>query len=298
MTDAPLTDDRIRLGASEVSAMVAARFPQWANLPVVAVEPGGWDNLTFRLGATMSVRLPSAWRYVAQIAREHRWLPVLAGELPLPIPEPLAMGTPTIACPWPWSIHRWIEGEPASTARIADMPGFARDLAGFLRALQRIDATSGPAAGAHNFFRGGPLSVYDAEARAALARVADELDASAVLATWEAAVASAWQRPPVWVHGDVASGNLLVRDGRLHAVIDFGSCGTGDPACDLAIAWAFMDAESRAVFRRALAPDDATWMRGRGWALWKALIVLAEHGRASIPGAWARRTIGEVLEDR
>lgn len=127
----------------------------------------------------------------------------------------------------------------------------------------------------HNFHRGGSLAVYDDEARAAAVHVADEVDQALAMEIWQLALSSRWPRPGVWVHGDIAEGNLLVKDGRLSAVIDFGSSGVGDPSSDLILAWNVLDTESRAVFRHALNLDDATWQRGRGWALWKALIVLA-----------------------
>ena len=257
--------------------LVAAQFPQWANLPVVPVALDGWDNTTFRLGDELCVRLPSADAYVAQIEKEHRWLPVLARRLPLPIPEPVAKGRPGGGFPRPWSVYRWIEGDPASTDRIADLTEFAADLAAFLAALYAIDASGGPPAGAHSFFRGGPLDTYDAQSRASIERLADDIDIEAATEVWDAALASTWNRPPVWVHGDVAASNLLVTEGRLRAVIDFGCSAVGDPACDLVMAWTFFAGESAEVFRSGLRFDDATWARARGWALWKALITLARE---------------------
>lgn len=295
MADDP---DKTAIDAALVRRLVAAQFPQWASLPLRPVMPGGWDNRTFRLGEAMSVRLPSAEGYMAQVEKEQRWLPLLAPHLPLPIPVPLARGEPGEGYPWPWSIYRWLEGEPASSAWIDDMNQFAGDLAGFLTALQTIDTRGGPFAGAHNYWRGGPVATYDAATRRAIAELAGKIDTQTATEIWERALASSWQRAPVWVHGDVASGNLLVKDGRLAAVIDFGSSGTGDPACDLYIAWTFFDREARDVFRAALPLDRETWARGRGWTLWKALITAAGHIGAP-PGevnkAW--RVIDAVVED-
>ena len=289
--------DRTKIDAGMVSSLIAEQFPHWSGLAVRPVEPGGWDNHTFRLGDDMSVRLPSAERYVAQVEKEHRWLPRLAPHLPLPIPLPLAIGRPSPRYPFPWSIYRWIAGKPATGAAIADLTEFATVLAGFLAALHAIDAGGGPAAGEHNFFRGGPVSIYDGETRPAIEALAGEIDARLATEVWETALASSWQGRPVWVHGDVASGNLLVEDGRLAAVIDFGSSGVGDPACDLSIAWTFLDGESREAFRAALPLDAETWQRGRGWTLWKALIVFAEHRHATPLGRRARQVIDEVLAD-
>jgi aminoglycoside phosphotransferase (APT) family kinase protein len=290
--------DEVDINVSLAGRIVAAQFPQWADLPVEPVEFDGWDNTTFRLGEDMSVRLPSAAAYAPQVEKEHRWLPRLAPFLPLPIPVPLAKGKPGEEYPFPWSVYHWLDGEPATVGRSDDLAGFATTLADFLTALQRIDPTDGPPPGRHNFFRGGSLTVYDAESRQAIAALEGEIDADAATATWEAALAATWHDPPVWFHGDVAAGNLLVEGGRLSAVIDFGTSGVGDPACDLAIAWTLFDGESREAFRAALGPDDATWARGRGWALWKALIMLAEHiGSNPSEAEIARRVIDEVLAD-
>ncbi len=285
-----------------VRRLVATQFPQWAGLEVRPVELSGWDNRTFRLGDELSVRLPSDEVYAAQVAKEQRWLPLLAPQLPLPIPAPVAKGVPAQGFPLPWSVYRWIDGRPAALAagprgEGLDLDRLAVDLAGFLNALRRIDATGGPAAGPHNFYRGGPLSTYAAETRRATATLADRIPLERVAAVWDAAMTAAWPGPPVWVHGDVAAGNLLVRDGRLAAVIDFGSSGVGDPACDTAISWTLLAGSSRERFRDALGLDRATWARGRGWVLWKALITIAGSAEDSALAAGAWHDLHEVLDD-
>ena len=292
-----MSADRIDIDVTLVRRLISTQFANWAHLPIRPCEPGGWDNRTFHLGDHMSVRLPSAERYVAQVEKEHRWLPYLAPLLPLPIPVPLALGAPDGDYPWPWSVYRWLEGETASPDRVQDLRSFAVDLARFLTALQRIDATDGPLAGPHNFFRGGALATYDGQTRKAIEALDDELDTDAVTAVWETALASTWSRAPVWIHGDVAAGNLLVEKGSLCAVIDFGSCGIGDPACDLAIAWNLFGVESREAMRAALPLDRATWARGRGWALWKALITWAARIDDSLEAPRTRRIIDDVLAD-
>ncbi|MDZ7926056.1 MAG: aminoglycoside phosphotransferase family protein [Agrobacterium sp.] len=292
-------DDRIVVTPQQVRALIASQFPQWARLDVRPVELSGWDNRSFRLGEDMLVRLPSAHRYVAQVEKEHRWLPELAPLLPVPIPEPLAIGEPGQDYPFPWSVYGWLEGEPlARHLGQINLATIAAEVAAFLKALHGIDATDGPLAGEHNFHRGGSLAVYDGEVRAATARLADEVDQALAMEIWQLALSSGWQGPGVWVHGDIAEGNLLVRDGRLSAVIDFGSSGVGDPSSDLILAWNVLDAESRSVFRLALGLDDATWQRGRGWALWKALITLeVQRGHDEKLAEWSRRTIREVMAD-
>jgi aminoglycoside phosphotransferase (APT) family kinase protein len=289
------------IDATLVRTLVARQFAQWADLPVRAVAEGGWDNRTFHLGDAMSVRLPSAERYVAQVEKEHRWLPALASQLPLPIPAPLAMGKPDADYPWPWSIYAWIEGDRASHDAISDLPTFAEELADFLIALRKIDASDGPLAGAHNFHRGGSLAVYDGETRQALVVLADELDVSLLTEIWERALCSSWREKPVWVHGDIAEGNLLVRDGRLSAVIDFGSSGVGDPSSDLVIAWTLFDEPARNAFRARVGLDRQTWERARGWCLWKALITIAEHRhgdrkKADIHRGWIDRIVADRFD--
>ncbi len=293
-----MTPRPVDIDATLVARLIVAQFPQWADLPITPAEPNGWDNRTFRLGLDMAVRLPSAEAYAAQVAKEQRWLPVLAPRLPLPIPVPLAIGKPAGGYPWHWSVYRWLEGTPASTARIDDLTELATTLARFLTCLQRIDPTGGPPPGRHNFFRGGPLDTYDAETRQAIAAVGDRIDAELATAVWKTALAAIWHGPPVWVHGDVAAGNLLVKDGRLSAVLDFGSSGVGDPACDVTIAWTLLAGASREAFRQALPLDAATWARGRGWALWKALIVFAGNLHTNpVEAASARRVIDDLLAE-
>ena len=289
--------DSVAIDANLVGRLIAAQFPQWAHLSIVPIEPGGWDNRTFRLGDRMSVRLPSAAAYAAQVEKEHRWLPEIAPHLPLPIPTPLAKGAPGDGYPWGWSVYGWLDGKPAKAGLIGDLSRFSRSLAGFLAALQRIDATGGPPAGQHNFHRGGRLVVYDAQTRAALSTLSDRIDTAAAEDVWAAALDSEWQGKPVWVHGDIASGNLLLRDGELSAIIDFGSSAVGDPACDLAIAWTQFSGESRRAFRAALRLDDETWARGRGWALWKALITVAGYDSNQREAEDSWRVINEVVAD-
>jgi len=284
------------IDAALARRLVDRQFPQWSGLPIEPMELDGWDNRSFRLGTELTIRLPSGDWYAEQVDKEQRWLPALAPQLPLPIPAPVARGEPDAGYPYAWSVYRWLDGEPAEAARPSDLDSFATAVAGFLVALRGIDAEDGPAAGEHNFFRGGPLAVYDAETREALEALGDRLDTVAAMQVWETALASQWDRPPVWVHGDVRLGNLLVDDGRLCAVIDFGSSGVGDPACDLVLAWTLLSGSSRAAFRRTVTADD-TWARARGWALWKSLITLA-----ALPGGEARtrpaaRTLAEVLAD-
>ncbi|WP_116952902.1 aminoglycoside phosphotransferase family protein [Jiangella endophytica] len=285
------------IDAALVAGLIADQFPRWATLPVRPVELQGVDNRTFRLGDELSVRLPSAEHYREQVAKEQHWLPLLAPRLPVPIPAPVAVGRSGRGYPWTWSVNRWLPGETALAGGVGGDVAFARDAAGFLRALWAADAGGGPAPGTHNFRRGASVAVYAAETEEALAALAGRIDGAAAGKVWDAALAATWTGEPAWFHGDFAPGNLLVRDGRLSAVIDFGTCGVGDPACDLVLAWTFLDGAARSAFRSTMGPaaDDAMWARARGWALWKALITYDSH----VPRvrAEARRVVGGMLAE-
>lgn len=288
----------MKIDKSLVRCLVATQFPQWKDLPIQPVAMSGWDNRTFHLGDRLLVRMPSGAHYVAQVEKEQQWLPRLAPCLPLAIPIPVAMGEPGCGYPWRWSIYRCLEGESAITASIADLNDFAKDLAQFLIALQSIDLTNGPLAGPHNFYRGGALSIYDAQTRQALTALAGKVDVKMATEVWETALTTIWHKSPVWIHGDVSVGNLLVTAGRLSAVIDFGQLGIGDPACDLTIAWTLFKNQSRKLFRATLKLDADTWARGRAWTLWKAMVVVSgviDAPAVDVAKSWG--IIEEVLAD-
>ena len=291
--------DEVDTDVSLVRRLLAAQFPHWADMPIEPVPSAGTDNAIYRLGDDMAVRLPRIDWAIEQVHKEHEWLPRLAPLLPLDIPVPLAKGAPGDGYPWHWSIYRWLEGEEATVETIADMHQAAPDIAQFILSLQRIDTAGGPTPGPHNFGRGVPLATRDTRTREGIASVSTMFDADALIEAWDAALqAPVWQGPPVWIHGDLKPGNLLVQQGRLSAVIDFGGLNVGDPACDLIIAWNFFSAETRDVFRAALAVDDATWARGRGWALSIGLIALPYYQITNpVLAEISRRSIAEVLAD-
>jgi aminoglycoside phosphotransferase (APT) family kinase protein len=269
-----------------VRRLVAEQHPAWADLPVRPVEQDGWDNRTFRLGDTLTVRLPSAAGYVPQVEKEVRWLPYLASVLPLPVPEVVAPGVPGAGYPFPWTVRRWIEGEPGDPAGLLTAEVVA-GLAAFLQVLWDAAPAGGPAPGPHSGGRGAPLRQWDGAVRAAVAEQRGRLDGDAALAVWQRALDADQDdadREGRWFHGDVAPGNLLLRDGRLAAVIDLGLAGVGDPACDLAVAWTSCDAGSREELRAGTGADDAMWLRGQGWALWKALIARDDPRHAAPSG--------------
>lgn len=288
--------DEIHTDEFLVRRLLAAQLPQWADLPVERVASGGTENAIYRVGDERVVRLPLKPGREDQVEKLHRWLPRLRPLLPLAIPVPLARGQPSDDFPLPWSVYPWLEGEPASVAGVADPAQAAAVLAEFVAALRRIDPTDGPRPGSHNFLRGVPLAARDAQVRASLDALHGSIDIDAATAGWETALAAEeWKQPAVWIHGDLKSDNLLVVDGRLRSVIDFGGLGVGDPACDLIIAWDLLGVESREIFRAALSVDDATWARGKGWALSVALTALPyylETNPAMV--RYARRLLEEL----
>jgi aminoglycoside phosphotransferase (APT) family kinase protein len=293
-----MPDGRIRISDAIARRLVDEQFPRLAGLPISMVSPQGWDNTTFRLGSAFKLRFPTAVRYAAQATKEAAWLPRLAPHLPFDVPTVVGLGVAGHGFPMPWSVQDWLPGEPAAAAVLSDPIAFAREVAAALSALQRAPVAGGPAAGDHSFHRGGDLAVYDGETRACLAALGARVDHRAALAAWEAALAARWTGPPVWVHGDIAPGNLLVRDGALAGVIDFGCVAVGDPACDLVIAWTFLDGPARPAFREAAPADAAMWTRARGWALWKALLTLTQPGLPQAETARARAIVEATAVER
>lgn len=280
-----------------VRKLIEEQFPELSNLEIRWVEKNGHDNRTFYLGDNMSVRLPSGEEYASQIKNEMTWLPKLKQYISCEIQSPIANGKPSEIYPFPWSINKWIDGEVLSYHNVNNLEDIAIDLAKFLKELQAIDASDGPAAGAHNFYRGGLLKVYDNETINALNKLKDIFPTKELKKIWEKALETKWDKEPVWIHGDVAVGNIIVRDGKLAAVIDFGILGTGDPACDYVMAWTFFDKRSREIFKQELMCDNETWDRAKGWALWKALISYDINNENSDITLKSKKTIYEILND-
>ena len=284
--------DAAHIDAALVHDLLAEQFPEWRDLPVLPIADGGKDHRNFRLGDALSVRLPSHPDFVPQVEKEQTWLPRLAPVLPLPIPTVHGVGRPSERYPAPWSVYGWIPGETASTAAISDPARLATELAAFLVALRSADAEGAPGPGLHSAFRGAPLEHLDDEMGWLFDRVqGSERDLAKGI--WRDALAAPYAGRPVWFHGDVSFHNLLVRDGELAAVIDFGCSGVGDPACDTVLVWTFLGGSARDAYRRGLALDDATWARGRGWALWKGLIMITNKppGQAE----FARHVLDELF---
>lgn len=291
MTGARMHADEVMTDAAQVGRLLAAQFPRWADLPVTRVRSIGTDNAIYRIGDDLAARLPRVARAVGQIAFEDEWLPRLAPYLPVAVPETVAVGEPGEGYPWPWAVTRWLDGvNPADDT--ADTVDLATDLGRFVAALHRVDPAGAPTAA-----RGQPLRTRDAWVREWTPKAAGLIDTSAVLAAWEAALAVPdWDGPGVWTHGDLLAGNVLVRDGRLSAVIDFGTAGVGDPASDAGTAWELLSAGTREVFRAEAGFDDATWARGRGRVIAPAISGLTYYRDTNPPMAeMARRALNAVL---
>jgi aminoglycoside phosphotransferase (APT) family kinase protein len=269
--------DELEIDEALVRRLLAEQFPEWADLPLSRVEPAGTVNAIFRLGDELSVRLPRRKGRAEPGSKELDWLPKLAPHLPLEIPVPVAQGRPSRAYPWFWDVYTWVEGETEPVEAIEAVQA-ARDLAALVGALQRVNPAGAPQG------RGVPLAQRDEEIRYWLARFdGDPL----VSEEWERALAAPpWEGPPVWHHGDLDVRNWLVRAGRICAVIDWGSMGVGDPACDVMVAWKLHSREARDAFRKALPTDDATWERARGWALSQAVAALAYYTSENNPALY------------
>lgn len=287
-------DDQVDIDVTLVRTLIDGQFPQWAELPVEPVESAGTVNAIFRLGKEFGVRLPLTPGGVEDIELELRWLPELAPHLPLPVPSPVAAGRPGHGYEWPWSVYRWRDGTNP-TVPLADPTALATDLAGFLEALHGIDTEGAPRSG-----RGVTLASRDAEVREAIGMLAGMIDTAAAIAEWEDALrAPEWTGQDCWVHADLSPGNLLLTHDRLSAVIDFGVMGVGEPAVDLVTAWSLFDPPTREVFRTTTKADDATWQRGRGWALSIALLELPYYRETNpVMARTAAHVINQVLADR
>lgn len=289
-----LHDEEVDVDDALVRSLVADQFPHWSQLPLRRVPSTGTDNVVFRMGDELAVRLPRIHWAVAQVDKEWEWLPRLATRLPVAVPLPVAKGSPGRGYPYRWLVSSWIPGSDVTRGAIGDWCTLARQVAEVVTTLRRVDRRDAPAAGR----RGGLLSAADRATRWAVDRLEGTVDRRRALEVWEDALAAGpWRGDPVWVHGDLLPGNLLVRGGALAGVIDWSAAGVGDPACEAMFAWS-LPAEARAAFRTALGLDDRAWRRGRGWALEQAVLFI-EYYSDTMPGGVevARRRLDAVLDD-
>ncbi len=299
VTGSPMHEGEIAIDSALVHRLLRSTFPDWADQKIQPVTPWGTDNAIFRLGERMVVRLPRVQWAAAQVEKEQRWLPCIGPLLPFPVPKPLGKGAPAEGYPWAWSVYTWLDGDAAVAGMLTDPERLARDLGVFVSALHSVPYIDGPPAGRHNFGRGAPLATRDRQTLESIDALADEIDSAAATDVWRSAVGvREWRAAPVWIHGDLQAGNLLLADGGLAAVLDFGGLALGDPACDLMVAWSLLPRSARLTYRAGLDLDNDAWLRGRGWALSVATIALAYYRDRNATIAQAsRRTIAAVLED-
>jgi aminoglycoside phosphotransferase (APT) family kinase protein len=291
---------RVVVDATTTERLLKAQFPHWADLPTAQVNSAGVDNAIYRLGENLCVRLPQSEWSADHVRKEQRWLPGHAERLPLEVPAPVGHGEPGEGYPWPWSVYQWIAGTDAVSATIADPAEAAVALGEFVAALQGIDTTDdAPLSGSHSGDRGLPLSVRGPFVRRSLENLRGQLDTDAATALWESAIrVPAWRKRPVWLHGDLHPGNILVREGRVAAIIDWGLMSVGDPALDVMAAWTVLSPSERTIFREVLDVDDDTWHRARGWALCVGVIATAYYGASNpVLAGFSRRAAEESIAD-
>ena len=291
MSQAPRTihEHEPRHDPALIRELLRSQFPEWAQQPIRYAASQGTSNALYRIGDEFVVRLPRVDYAVASIQREVDWLPQLAPQLSLAVPEPVALGSASELYPWPWSVYRWLPGESlrswlqasagasqsasqsaSQTASQGNLSRLAETLGEFIAQLHRIPTTNGPASN-----RGGPLESRDQATRTAIEQLVGKVDTDRATQLWQESLqVDRWFGPALWSHGDLLRDNLLMNGDSLSAVIDFGGVGIGDPACDLIPAWSYLPASTHADFLSATGLDEATWLRGRGWALSVALIII------------------------
>lgn len=288
-------EGQVDVDADSVRRLLVDQYPDLSNRPVTAIDSTGTVNALFRIGDELIARLPLVEKWSDAIEREWKWLPWFCQRIvSVRLPEPVLKGRPAEYYPFPWGIYRWIDGAPYDDALVDDERSAAETLAGFVLELRSLELVEGAP-------RGGrlPLHQLDKETRAAIRAAAATINSTAAMAAWENALkAPVWDGEAAWIHGDLLRPNLLVNEGHLAAVIDFGGVGVGDPATDLMPAWSVFGPEGREAFRAALDPDEASWSRGRGIALHQAAMVIPYYVETN-PGfiTLSRRAIEQIIEE-
>ncbi|GGI78533.1 GNAT family N-acetyltransferase [Legionella impletisoli] len=288
-------DESFNITPDLARKLIAEQFPEYAHLPITSVEKQGHDNRTYRLGTEMLIRMPTAESYALKVPKEQALLPKLAPYLTISIPAPIKMGAASQGYPYPFSIYKWLDGRSINLLVLDDdcLEKLASDLARFLKELQGINNVEGLAPGQHNWWRGDHVSVYDKGAREQISELSTIIDETKAIKLWEQACKTKWNKSPVWIHGDFAISNMLLKENELSAIIDFGGMALGDPACDLVIAWTFLNGKARDIFFQEMDLDESTWLRAKAWALWKATFELCQITDKNSPEALMQKRIIE-----
>lgn len=290
-----LHDGEFHFDDDTVARLIGSQMPHWADLPLRRLDSAGTAHVNYKLGADKLVRLPRHPDFSDGPMREAEWLPAFRAQLPLEIPEFLALGFPSSSYPSHWSVLSWIEGTNATRAALADLGATAKRLGEFVAALRGLPAERAP----RTSYRGQGLSTVDTDVMARIEGLPEAFDKAAVLEAWQTcASAPTWDGPPTWFHGDLYANNLLARDGELVGVIDFEGCNAGDPSIDLIAGWWMFDQSGRETFRETIEADEPQWRRGRGWALFMAVSAIPYYRHSNPAFAeLAIRAMAEVLED-
>lgn len=288
--------DEVEIDQDLVRRLIAGQFPDWASLPITPVKSSGTNNALFRLGNDLIIRLPRIPKAAGHIDRERTWLPVLAPHLSAQVPIPQGLGKPAHGFPWPWTVYSFLDGKNPTENALEQPDAVAHDLSRFIIELRKVPITND----APKARRGKPLATQDEQVLQALKDLADTIDVKLAAKIWKQCLdQEEWSKDPVWVHGDLMPGNLLVKNGHLSGICDFEGVGVGDPACDLIPAWNLLTPESRQSFREQLNVDDATWERGKGWAFSMAVIQLPYYKDSNpVMAANARYTIASVMSEK
>ena len=285
-------EDEVLVDDGTVRALLKDQFPIWADRRLLRIADSGTDNAIYRLGDDLGIRLPRIEWATAQIEKECRWLPSLAAGLPTPVPVPLAEGRPDHGYPFPWLVYPWLEGTSLDRATVDNWDVVAAGVAEFVLALEQVSPVGGPPPTR----RGTPMAQYDDAVQSGISRLDGVIDVSRAKHVWRSALdAGDWTGEPVWVHGDLLPGNILIGDDRLSGIIDWSCAGVGDPACEAMLAWS-LPPDARRLYRRTLTLDDAAWARARGWVVEQTVFYIPYYAK-SLPLAvdQARWRLNEAL---
>lgn len=283
-----------KLSLEVVNQLLNEQFPEWSHQVIYPLNHQGTDNVMLKLGEDKIVRFPRTQRSEKSLKKECLWLPKLDSNLPIQIPHILGVGQPSEQYPYQWAIVNFLEGSCPSDSNPLDLTLAAKGLGHFIKELQKADIANAPLCS-----RKCPAMSSDKETRESMLALSDVFDIKAIAKLWDSALeVPPWKMDPVWLHGDIHAGNLLVQDRRLTGVIDFGMAGVGDPACDLMVAWMLFDQDTREIFHSAVNPDEAMWDRARGCALHFGIMAYSYYkDRDPFLAGLAKRTLNEILMD-